>query len=630
MTGVSDPPRGEGPPPSPRERPRVFGDYHLLGVLAEGGMGAIHLARRAGPSPDLQPYCVVKRLHKDLAKQASFLRRFQDEARVVVTLRHPALAHVFDVGAVGDEHYLAMELVEGVSLRELADAAVAADERIEPGVALAIIDDVLDALAWAHERRDAVTGQPLQIVHRDVSPQNIMLTFQGTTKLIDFGVVRSALRAERTVGGVVVGKLGYMSPEQGRGEDVDARTDVYATAVVLWELLSGRRFYGDTPRNRIVFELNEGTWQPSYDDIPDALRAPLRHALQPEAAARTTSAAAFAAELSDAAVAMGLVVASHRVRRALVQRLCGAAEARLAELLRAAHDIRPEPPREATRITTLARSSDGDDVSSSSRPTASLARAKAPSRSASADGGTSPANREVLDEEERLAREPTRILALEATRASTPTSSTGSGRRRAAIAGVVVGFIVVGVILAAALVAVAQRPSGPVLVAAVPVSVDAGRVDPPVVDPAVVDPAVVNPAVVNPAVVNPAVVNPAVVDPAVVNPAVVNPAVVNPAVVAAAMVKPDGKADGGANDEADHGRPPVTTKSSTTTKRARPPGGPLPDLGAQLDYLARWCVGSVACARGVVDARVRIPLLDAAGLTALRDQATKCVAVCRR
>jgi serine/threonine protein kinase len=343
------------------QRPHVFGDYTLLTTLARGGMGSIHLAKRVGFRPDIQRFFVVKKLRRKHAN-ARERRRFEDEARVVVTLNHRALCHVFDVGVVADEHYLAMELVEGVNLFQLLRAM--GGGKLDARLALYIVDEVLDALDYAHRHKDPATGLALQIVHRDVSPHNVMLSFQGAVKLIDFGLVSSTLKQEQTVGGVVVGKVEYMSPEQARGEPLDARSDVYATAVILFELLSGRRFYEGMSKGALMTALVDGNHVPSFDGIDAPLAAVLRRALAGERDARTSSCADLQAEL--AAVAPR---ASSRELRDALQRALPDEHARLEELMRSFRDVVIEAPpdNENTRVTHIARSGERSDEQTQTR-----------------------------------------------------------------------------------------------------------------------------------------------------------------------------------------------------------------------------------------------------------------------
>lgn len=355
------------------ERPSTFGEYHLLTTLAEGGMGSVHLAKRLGFRPDIQRFCVVKKLRRGRGNPG-WLRRFHDEARVVVTLNHRALCHVFDVGIVNDEHYLAMELVEGVTLQKLMLEPTLG---LEPGLALYVIDEVLDALQYAHEHKDPASGEALMIVHRDVSPHNVMLSFQGGVKLIDFGLVSSTLKTEHTVAGVVVGKLEYMSPEQARGEPLDVRSDVYAAAVILFELLSGRRFYGALTKSAIMLQLVEGSYLPTFDGVDAALVPALTRALTAERDHRTASCAALQAELAAA----GGPRASSRELRDALQRALPEEKSRLEALVRSFRDIGvgPAPFDANTQVTHIARS---DELSSSGPHSSSPDVFPAPTRPA--------------------------------------------------------------------------------------------------------------------------------------------------------------------------------------------------------------------------------------------------------
>ncbi len=217
--------------------PRAFGPYSSM---ARGGMGEVFLARSGGAGLEtLQKHCVVKTLRPHLTDDREYVTRFLDESRVVVQLSHRNLCQVFDVGLVGERYYLAMELIAGQDLRTLADAT----GPMPPALAIYIVGEVLEALDYAHRLTD-VRGVPLRLVHRDVSPQNTMVSYEGEVKLIDFGLVQSAVKVEKTSPQTVMGKLAYMSPEQLRGEPASPGIDLYAAAIVLCELLLGARFYG--------------------------------------------------------------------------------------------------------------------------------------------------------------------------------------------------------------------------------------------------------------------------------------------------------------------------------------------------------------------------------------------------
>jgi serine/threonine protein kinase len=214
--------------------PRRFGKYLLLKPLAKGGMGEIYLAA-GGEVGGFEKLCVIKKVITEKADRAK-AKRFLDEAKVVLRLSHSALVTTFDAGDVGGEFYIAMELVEGKDLREVWNRCVRTRQRIPLDVALHVVREVARALAYVHGYGD------LKLVHRDVAPPNILLSYVGDVKLTDFGLARSILKQEHTAPGVVFGRAAYLAPEQARGEIADARTDVYTLGIVLWELLTGQQF----------------------------------------------------------------------------------------------------------------------------------------------------------------------------------------------------------------------------------------------------------------------------------------------------------------------------------------------------------------------------------------------------
>jgi serine/threonine protein kinase len=218
------------------EFPAVFGKYVLLREMARGGMGELFLAA-AGEQAGLEKLCVVKTLLAATEDERRLRRRFFDEARVVVRLNHANLVQVFDVGSVEGELYLAMELVEGKDLRAVWNRCAQLQRRIPVDVAVFVVRELLRGLAYVHE------AMGLGLVHRDISPPNILVGYRGEVKLTDFGLAKSALRSEITNPGRVFGRYNYLSPEQARGQPVDLRADIYAAGIVLWELLTGRQLF---------------------------------------------------------------------------------------------------------------------------------------------------------------------------------------------------------------------------------------------------------------------------------------------------------------------------------------------------------------------------------------------------
>ncbi|HEX7598334.1 MAG TPA: protein kinase [Polyangia bacterium] len=214
--------------------PRRFGGYVLAKPLARGGMGALYLAVHG--QRGLEKLCVVKTALPHLAGK-SYVQRFKDEAKVVVRLTHGNLVSVFDAGQVKGEIYLAMEFVEGKDLRAVWNRCAQKGIAFPLPVAAHIVKELLRGLAYAH------TFEGLRLVHRDVSPPNVLLSYSGEVKLTDFGLATSTLKLEKTAPGVIYGKVSYMAPEQARAESLDGRTDIYAAGVILWELLTGRQLF---------------------------------------------------------------------------------------------------------------------------------------------------------------------------------------------------------------------------------------------------------------------------------------------------------------------------------------------------------------------------------------------------
>jgi serine/threonine protein kinase len=223
-------------------RPRLD-RYELIAELAAGGMATIYLARIGGAG-GFQRFVAIKRLHPHLAHEVDFVEMFLDEARLAASIHHPNVVPILEVGESPSGYYLVMEYIEGDTLWNLRN--VATDTR--PGgklplpVAVRIVHDALLGLHAAHELTDEA-GQPLNVVHRDVSPQNILVGVDGTARLTDFGVARAATRLSSTRSGEVKGKMAYMAPEQVRGQEIDRRADLFAMGVVLWEVLANQHLF---------------------------------------------------------------------------------------------------------------------------------------------------------------------------------------------------------------------------------------------------------------------------------------------------------------------------------------------------------------------------------------------------
>ncbi|HKA89474.1 MAG TPA: protein kinase [Haliangiales bacterium] len=229
--------------------------------LAQGGMGALYLA--VAGDKGLEKLCVIKTVLPHLA-DAEYVQRFRDEAKVVVKLSHGNLVPVFDAGQVGGEIFLAMDFVEGKDLRAVWNRCAKKGVAFPVDVAVYIVKELCRGLAYAHGFGD------LKLVHRDVSPPNVLISFAGEVKLTDFGLANSTLKVEKTAPGVIYGKVSYMAPEQARGESLDGRTDLYSAGIVLWELLTGRQLFppGESQPQDLVLRARN----PKVD--PPSRRAP--------------------------------------------------------------------------------------------------------------------------------------------------------------------------------------------------------------------------------------------------------------------------------------------------------------------------------------------------------------------
>lgn len=218
-----------------------FGRYQLVKRLGGGGMGEVFVARQAGLG-GFEKLCVVKLLLPSLAEDAEFVAMFLDEAKLAARLSHPNVGQVFDVGQVDGTLYMAMEYIRGEDLAGLQKRMLDLKFSLPPAYAARIVADAAAGLQHAHQLADA-QGKSLGLIHRDVSPPNIIVTFEGEVKIIDFGLARAAGRATQTKGGMLKGKFAYMSPEQVAASALDHRADIFALGIVLHELLTGTRLF---------------------------------------------------------------------------------------------------------------------------------------------------------------------------------------------------------------------------------------------------------------------------------------------------------------------------------------------------------------------------------------------------
>jgi serine/threonine-protein kinase len=277
---------------------RSFGKYRLLEPVASGGMAEVWRAEAPGAEGFVKEVA-LKLIRGDHDARGDFVRMFIQEARLASRLSHANIVQVFDFDQVEGQYYIAMEMVRGRTLREVVDRCREQGVRLGLARAVHVCAEVARALAYAHRLEEG--GRPAGLVHRDVSPQNVLLSFEGEVKLTDFGIARALGASELTAPGTLKGKIAYMAPEQARSEPVDARADVFAVGVMLWELCTGRRLFArDTEAATLAAVL--GADEPSppsawNEAVPPRLDQAVLAALARDPARRTPSAEALSAEL---------------------------------------------------------------------------------------------------------------------------------------------------------------------------------------------------------------------------------------------------------------------------------------------------------------------------------------------
>ena len=282
--------------------PCRFGKYTLIRKLAAGGMAELFLAIQRSVA-GFEKLVVIKRILPAMNQDRAFIDMLLHEARVAATLSHPNIVQVFDVGSVDGTYFIAMEHVHGEDLRSIVRQMKKKDETEFPlEHALAIVLGMCAGLAYAHDKRD-LDGTPLHIVHRDISPQNVVITFTGDVKIVDFGIAKSnAEQPGQTKSGHLKGKIPYMSPEQARGEAVDWRADVFAAGVTLFELTTGKRLFkgaSEFETLKLICEREYPTPSQVRDGYPPELEAVVMRALEKKREDRWPSAREMQAALEE-------------------------------------------------------------------------------------------------------------------------------------------------------------------------------------------------------------------------------------------------------------------------------------------------------------------------------------------
>ncbi|MBX7192629.1 MAG: protein kinase, partial [Sandaracinaceae bacterium] len=301
--------------------PTVYGKYQLVQLLARGGMAEVFKAKSHGVE-GFEKTLVIKRILPELSQNPQFVEMFINEAKIAVTLSHANIVQVFDLGRADDSYFIAMEWVAGYDLATLLRRARSLRLPLAQELAVFIVSELAKGLDYAHRRRDA-SMRPLHIVHRDVSPQNVLVSLEGEVKLTDFGVAKAkTLVQEGTEAGVLKGKYAYMSPEQAMGQQVDATTDLYALGVVLYEALSGKSPFDADSSYEILRRVRAGehpTLRSVAPEVPEELAQIVERAMHSQPSERYANAGSLYEELVQFLYSSGRRVGGHDLSRYVSQ-----------------------------------------------------------------------------------------------------------------------------------------------------------------------------------------------------------------------------------------------------------------------------------------------------------------------
>ena len=277
---------------------RQFGPYRLIRQIAVGGMAEIHLAKTTGIA-GFEKYVALKMIHPNFAEDEQFIQMLVDEAKIAVQLTHGNIAQTFDLGRVGETYYITMEFVDGADLYKILRRGSEQDVEMPLDVCAFIGKEIASALDHAHRKKDHI-GKPLGIVHRDVSPQNVLISYAGEIKLVDFGIAKATMKARQTAVGVIKGKYYYMSPEQAWGDPIDYRSDIFSAGIVLYEMITGQMLYLEEDLHKLLDMARKAEIAPPSrlrKGVPPQLEKIVMHALQKLPGERYQSAGDFSSDL---------------------------------------------------------------------------------------------------------------------------------------------------------------------------------------------------------------------------------------------------------------------------------------------------------------------------------------------
>ncbi|MBI3541354.1 MAG: PEGA domain-containing protein, partial [Deltaproteobacteria bacterium] len=251
---------------------KPFGRYVLIDKLAIGGMAEIYKAKTYGVD-GFEKLLAIKRILSHYSADKDFISMLVDEAKLTVLLSHANIVQVFDLGKVSDDYFISMEYIHGTNLRDVIAQHGRLDQKFPEEIAVYIVSEMCKGLDYAHRKTDS-QGKPLHIVHRDISPQNILISYEGEVKIVDFGIAKAAMNVSHTMAGILKGKVSYMSPEQALGKPVDHRTDIFSAGVILYEMLTGEKLFSGETQFEVLNQIR--TTRVNTLMLPDTISGPLK------------------------------------------------------------------------------------------------------------------------------------------------------------------------------------------------------------------------------------------------------------------------------------------------------------------------------------------------------------------
>lgn len=277
-----------------------FGKYILLEKLASGGMAEVYLSKSTG-AEGVNKFVAIKRILPQYSENPEFVEMFKEEAKIAVNLTHSNIVSIFDFGVERNQFYLVMDYLEGKNLRQITTELKKQNKALSVDQIVYILKEAAAGLDHAHRGVDSSTGKPLNVIHRDVSPQNLMISYDGEVKVIDFGIAKAETQLEATKAGTLKGKYGYMSPEQADGQYIDSSTDIFSLGIVLWELLANDRLFTASNEAAILRKIRECQIPPIRKlnpSVPNELEKIVHKALAKDKSLRYQTTASFHRDLN--------------------------------------------------------------------------------------------------------------------------------------------------------------------------------------------------------------------------------------------------------------------------------------------------------------------------------------------